>query len=91
MPRTSRLEIRIDLMIYHSAVSTFLNSQRDRDNTLYMVFEGMPMFNIHFALCVFFMGGRSAMASRFIGVLIFVRGKSAKSSFSFFLFFLYVG
>ena len=51
-----------------------------------MVFEGMPMFNIHFALCVFFMGGRSAMASRFIGVLIFVRGRSAMS-----FFFGYVG
>ena len=51
-----------------------------------MVFEGMPMFNIHSALCVFFMGGRSRMASRFIGVLIFVRGRSAMSSFCFYFF-----
>ena len=51
-----------------------------------MVFEGMPMFIIHSALCEFFMGGRSAMASRFIGVLIFVRGRSAMSFF--FLFFV---
>ena len=54
-----------------------------------MVFEGMPMFNIHFALCVFFMGGRSAMASRFIGVHIFVKGRSAMSPF-FFFFFLFL-